>query len=295
MADWWRSRSRRARLVIGAAAVLFAFGVIGSLVDAEPSGEAAADEAPPQAASPAPAPAKSASRSPASKPVTSVKRSVKRTVAVSRVIDGHTIELANGTVVRLVQIDAPEVGSSECYAGEATATLKGLLPSGRKVALASDPTLDQRDRYGRRLAYVFKGTELIQETLIARGAASPWFFDGDRGRYAGRLMTRANQAKSAGLGLWGACPGTKLDPTRALATVRPLPKPTPAPQPEAPAEPAQSCHPSYEDECLDPGVSDYDCAGGSGDGPGYVSGTVRVVGPDDYGLDRDGDGYGCDS
>jgi selenocysteine-specific translation elongation factor len=53
------------------------------------------------------------------------------------------------------------------------------------------------------------------------------------------------------------------------------------------------CHPSYEGECLDPIAFDYDCEGGSGDGPEYV-GTVTVVGPDDYGLDFDEDGIGCE-
>ncbi|HET6755549.1 MAG TPA: hypothetical protein VFH23_16540 [Jiangellaceae bacterium] len=40
-----------------------------------------------------------------------------------------------------------------------------------------------------------------------------------------------------------------------------------------------------------PIASDVDCLGGSGDGPAYT-GTVRVIGPDVYGLDRDGDGVG---
>ena len=65
-----------------------------------------------------------------------------------------------------------------------------------------------------------------------------------------------------------------------------------APEPAAPAEP--SCHPSYEGACLDPSSPDYDCEGGSGDGPDYT-GPVRVVGDDPYGLDRDGDGYACES
>jgi uncharacterized C2H2 Zn-finger protein len=56
---------------------------------------------------------------------------------------------------------------------------------------------------------------------------------------------------------------------------------------------ASSCHPSYEGACLNPGASDYDCAGGSGDGPEYT-GPVRVVGPDDFELDRDGDGFACE-
>ena len=44
---------------------------------------------------------------------------------------------------------------------------------------------------------------------------------------------------------------------------------------------------------MDPTASDYDCAGGSGDGPKYVYGTVKVIGYDEFGLDRDHDGYGC--
>jgi len=44
--------------------------------------------------------------------------------------------------------------------------------------------------------------------------------------------------------------------------------------------------------CLAP-ASDYDCEGGSGDGPAYT-GTVEVIGTDIYGLDEDGDGIGCE-
>jgi uncharacterized iron-regulated membrane protein len=55
---------------------------------------------------------------------------------------------------------------------------------------------------------------------------------------------------------------------------------------------AQSCDPNYSG-CLDPNADDYDCEGGSGDGPNYT-GTVKVIGYDEYGLDADGDGYGCD-
>jgi len=54
----------------------------------------------------------------------------------------------------------------------------------------------------------------------------------------------------------------------------------------------QKCHPSYSG-CLRSDVSDYDCAGGSGNGP-YYTGRVRVIGPDVFGLDRDGDGWGCE-
>lgn len=56
---------------------------------------------------------------------------------------------------------------------------------------------------------------------------------------------------------------------------------------------AQNCHSSYEGACV-PIASDVDCAGGSGNGPEYVQGPVYVIGPDVYGLDRDGDGIACE-
>jgi hypothetical protein len=54
------------------------------------------------------------------------------------------------------------------------------------------------------------------------------------------------------------------------------------------------CDPNYAGACLDPYASDYDCAGGSGNGPDYT-GTVTVVGVDHYGLDADGDRIGCEA
>jgi hypothetical protein len=53
-----------------------------------------------------------------------------------------------------------------------------------------------------------------------------------------------------------------------------------------------NCAPGYS-PCV-PVASDVDCAGGSGDGPAYVRGPVRVTGSDPYDLDRDRDGIACD-
>jgi hypothetical protein len=59
------------------------------------------------------------------------------------------------------------------------------------------------------------------------------------------------------------------------------------------SEEASECDPNYSGACLDPYASDYDCEGGSGDGPEYT-GPVAVVGEDHYGLDSDNDGYACE-
>lgn len=58
-------------------------------------------------------------------------------------------------------------------------------------------------------------------------------------------------------------------------------------------EEASECDPNYSGACLDPAAYDYDCEGGSGDGPEYT-GTVAVVGEDHFGLDADSDGTGCE-
>lgn len=54
-----------------------------------------------------------------------------------------------------------------------------------------------------------------------------------------------------------------------------------------------NCTPGYS-PCLPPAF-DYDCAGGSGNGPEYVDEPVHVAGLDPYDLDRDRDGIGCDT
>lgn len=69
--------------------------------------------------------------------------------------------------------------------------------------------------------------------------------------------------------------------------------PPPAPRSPAPSPPGGSCTPGYS-PCIPPGP-DVDCAGGSGNGPRYVDGPVRVSGDDPYDLDSDGDGFGCES
>jgi hypothetical protein len=59
-------------------------------------------------------------------------------------------------------------------------------------------------------------------------------------------------------------------------------------------EPASGggCDPNYSG-CV-PIASDVDCSGGSGNGPEYVQGPIRVTGSDIYRLDADHDGIACE-
>ncbi|SCE71959.1 G5 domain-containing protein [Micromonospora mirobrigensis] len=54
----------------------------------------------------------------------------------------------------------------------------------------------------------------------------------------------------------------------------------------------RQCDPNYTG-CV-PIASDVDCAGGSGNGPAYVSGPIDVIGSDIYRLDSDKDGVACE-
>ncbi len=137
---------------------------------------------------------------------------------VARVGDGDTIDLADGRRVRLVQIDAPELGEGECYAAEAAQALEALLPEGTAVRLEPDAGLDDEVRFGRLLRYVHLGDTNVNLELVRRGAAAPWFFGGDRGRYADELLAAARAAEEQGRGLWGACPAAELDPERGVET-----------------------------------------------------------------------------
>ncbi len=205
---------------------------------------------------------------------------------VARVIDGDTLALTDGQRVRLLQIDTPEVGGGKCYSQSARKALLRLTPVGSKVLLEADPRLDKVDRYGRLLRYVKRNGINVNIRLVLDGAAAPYFYRAEEGKYAARLVAAVTHAKTAKRGFWGACPGTQLTVAGPLQTKAGTRTPTPTP-------PSGNCHPSYKGACLDPNASDYDCAGGSGNGPLYT-GRVQVVGPDVFGLDADGDGWGCE-
>jgi micrococcal nuclease len=136
---------------------------------------------------------------------------------VARVIDGDTIELLGGQRVRLVQIDTPEK-NEECYGDAASAVTRGLLPPGTRVRIEQDPGLDRVDRYQRELAYVWKGKEDVNVTLVREGAAGVWFYGGRRGRHASELLEATERARAERKGLWAACPLARFDPLDAMSS-----------------------------------------------------------------------------
>jgi endonuclease YncB( thermonuclease family) len=202
---------------------------------------------------------------------------------VASVYDGDTLTLRDGRRVRLLQIDTPELGSGECYSRAARSALVRLVPLGATVRLEIDPALDRVDRYGRLLRYVRRAGVNVNLELVREGAAAPYFYRGERGRYSRELLAAALHAKVARRGLWNACPSTALAPTRAVDTGVSGP---PARRPVA----GGKCDANYAGGCVPPYPPDVDCA----DIRALGIAPVRVVGGDPHRLDGDGDGWGCE-
>jgi micrococcal nuclease len=138
-------------------------------------------------------------------------------VAVDSVRDGDTILLADGRRVRLVQVDAPELGR-ECHGDDAARELGRLAPRGTELRLERDPRLDDVDRHGRLLRYAYVGATNLNVELVRLGAAAPYFYRGERGLHARRLVAAAREARTGRRGLWGACPRARLLPGRQVET-----------------------------------------------------------------------------
>lgn len=144
-------------------------------------------------------------------------------------------------------------------------------------------------------------TETVTETApVARGSRSEDDPDADQGTSAftagadGVLTRTWEVVKHDGIEVSRsqtseAVTAAPIDDVTRVGTRVPAPAPVAA----APAAASGGCDSNYTGACV-PIDSDVDCAGGSGDGPSYVSGPVTVVGSDVYDLDRDGDGIACD-
>ena len=137
--------------------------------------------------------------------------------SVARVADGDSFVVAGGARVRLLQIDAPELGDGECYGREATRELGRLLEPGDAVELENDRGLDDVDRHGRLLRYVLRDGVNVNVELVRRGAAAPFFLGGERGRYADQLLDAVEDARRADAGMWASC-SVRWHPERQVET-----------------------------------------------------------------------------
>lgn len=295
----WRNRSGRGRAGIVAVGVaLVAVGAGGggdgttetaAIGASAPTVTAATGQEPEEATAATAAPTSTTTAAPSTTASTAGPPSTAAAVfTVTDVVDGDTVQLANGARVRLIGIDTPEQG--ECGYSEAASVLEGLV-GGEPVRLVAGAR-DDVDAYGRLLRYLEVDGVDANLTMLNSGRA--------RARYDSRDGYGRHDREDAYVAADDATPSANVCAAASTTAAPPPPPPptvTAAPPPPtttaAPLAQEQGCDPNY-DPCV-PIDSDVDCAGGAGNGPSYVRGPVRVIGRDVYGLDgNDDDGWGCE-
>lgn len=135
----------------------------------------------------------------------------KRPHVVAEVVDGDTIIIENDIRIRLLGIDAPEVG--ECYSEEATQELERLV-LGEEIILEKDQTA--KDGFDRLLRYVVLHEEnpdadnvFINSEMVRGGYAKSSYIKPNR-RYLAQLQADERAAQEEEAGLWGACEQEEL-------------------------------------------------------------------------------------
>ena len=113
--------------------------------------------------------------------------------------DGDTLWLSEIGKVRLIGVDTPEVyGGVECYGREASAFVERTVPLGSEVRYRLG--VDERDRYGRALAYVWlRDGRFLNRLLVARGYAQPMTVPPNV-EYEDVFVKAAARAREAGRG-----------------------------------------------------------------------------------------------
>lgn len=203
---------------------------------------------------------------------------------VARISDGDTLTTSTGEKVRFLQIDTPEISPAECYGSEAHKVLISLIGKSA-ITFESDPVSGEIDQFGRSLRYVMVGKMNVNLKLVEMGAATPYFYQGEKGKYAKQFLRAAQNAKSKKIGLWKMCPSTKLDPSKPATTGSAI-----APKAVGgTTSPNANCDPNYLG-CIPPYPPDLDCS----DIKRMGLAPIRVIGRDIHKFDGDGDGIGCD-
>lgn len=122
---------------------------------------------------------------------------------VIRVIDGDTIVVESIGKVRYIGVNTPEIHHPtkgvEYYGKEAFLANRKLV-EGKKVRLEYD--VQQKDKYGRTLAYVYVRDLFINAKLLADGFAQVMTIPPNV-KYTDSFLKLQREAQSAGKGLWG--------------------------------------------------------------------------------------------
>lgn len=131
---------------------------------------------------------------------------------VVKVTDGDTLKVRIRGIgvrdIRIIGIDTPEVyGGVQCGARKASEHMRELAPVGSTVTLISDPSQDDRDRYGRLLRYVSRVADgrQVNRAQVYLGNARVYVYGGVPFKRTHDFRVAEAAAKAAPRGLWRTC------------------------------------------------------------------------------------------
>ncbi|MEM7821645.1 MAG: thermonuclease family protein [Candidatus Aenigmatarchaeota archaeon] len=126
----------------------------------------------------------------------SFKNESRERATIARVIDGDTVELANGKKIRLLGIDAPEEG--HYYFKESKEKLKGLV-EGKTAFLEKD--ISNTDKSGRLLRYLFVDDVFVNLEMIRGGYANVYIIPPNT-KYEKDMIKAEEDARKREIGIW---------------------------------------------------------------------------------------------
>jgi micrococcal nuclease len=128
--------------------------------------------------------------------------------SVRFVYDGDTILLDGGDSVRYIGIDTPEIdheGRKSEFMAQAARDFNIKLVKGARVTMEYDQ--ERKDRYGRRLAYVFlENGDMVNAILVRKGLANV-MLKSPNVKYKALLLDCQREAMKERLGIWSRSPG----------------------------------------------------------------------------------------
>ena len=117
---------------------------------------------------------------------------------VERIVDGDTIVLTNGSIVRYVGITCPE--DNQPFDKESTEANRKLV-EGKEVKLEYDNY--KGDKFGRILAYVITDSKNVSIELARLGMAQVVIYQHKKPFiYQDKLLQAQDEAKKKKLGIW---------------------------------------------------------------------------------------------
>lgn len=129
-------------------------------------------------------------------PIEPTRTGTGEAAQVAFVVDGDTVELADGRRVRYIGINAPE--THQPYAAQARAFNESLV-AGQEVWLETDA--QENDQYGRLLAYAWAGDTFVNLEIVRQGYANAYTLPPNV-RYVDAFVQAEREAREAERGLW---------------------------------------------------------------------------------------------